>query len=233
MLIKHIIINETAAEDHEIYEISEILVEFLKKHQANIVKNPPAELGTLGNLIEFPTDDPTMLELLKVKVGFEDLPAGRHGAAYGKRLVSINRDEFANMGSPQDFAELVISVAHELRHTLDTIKSKSINPQGYNKKSKDSSSPGAAYQSTKAEINARAQEAQVKIARAIKKYVDEEGESPTAQQMESVIKSALINAQISQYFPEGVRDREYRRLVNRLLQFADYAGEKYVNELIY
>lgn len=233
MLIKHIIINETAAEDHEIYEISEILVEFLKKHQADIVKNPPAELGTLGNLIEFPTDDPTMLELLKVKVGFEDLPAGRHGAAYGKRLVSINRDEFANMSSPQDFAELVISVAHELRHTLDTIKSKSINPQGYNKKSKDSSSPGAAYQSTKAEINARAQEAQVEIARAIKKYVDEEGESPTAQQMESVIKSALINAQISQYFPEGVRDREYRRLVNRLLQFADYAGEKYVNELIY
>jgi hypothetical protein len=230
MLIEHII-YETPEEDHDLYEIGDILADFLKQYHSQIAKNPPKELGTIGTLINFPTDDPIMLELLKAKVGFQDMPPGNHGAAYGKRLIALNQDEFVNMKSSADFEELGVSIAHELRHTLDTIKSRSINPQGYNKTARDTSTPGAAYQSTRAELNARTEEAQVALARTIKKYVQAEQEAPTAQQLEGVIKTALANAQVAEYFPQGLQDRGYRRLVNRLLQFGDYAGQKYVNEL--
>jgi hypothetical protein len=230
MLIEDII-RETPEEDHDLYELGDILANFLQQYHGQIAKNPPKELGTIGTLIDFPTDDPTMLEVLKVKLGFQDLPVGSHGGAYGKRLVTLNRDEFINAKTTEEFQELGVSIAHELRHILDTIKSNSINPKGYNTKAQDTSTPGAAYQSTKAEINARTQEAQVELARAIKKYVQQEQSAPTPQQMQGVIKNVLANAQVAQYFPKGLQDPSYRRLVNRLLQFSDYAGAKYVNEL--
>lgn len=230
MLIEDII-RETPEEDHDLYELGDILANFLKQYHSQIAQNPPKELGTIGTLIDFPTDDPIMLELLKVKLGFEDLPPGNHGQAYGRRLVALNRDEFIAAKTPAEFEELGVSIAHELRHILDTIKSRGINPRGYNTKARDSSTPGAAYQSTQAEINARTQEAQVELARAIRRYVQDQQAAPTAQQMQSVIKTALANAQVAQYFPQGLQDPAYRRLVNRLLQFSDYAGEKYVNEL--
>jgi hypothetical protein len=75
MLIEHII-YETPEEDHDLYEIGDILADFLKQYHSQIAKNPPKELGTIGTLINFPTDDPVMLELLKAKVGFQDMPAG-------------------------------------------------------------------------------------------------------------------------------------------------------------
>lgn len=230
MLIEDII-RETPEEDHDLYEIGDILAKFLQKYHSQIAKNPPQELGLIGTLIDFPTDDPVVTELLKVKLGFQDLPKGSHGGAYGRRLVTLNRDEFINAKTPQDFDELGVSIAHELRHILDTIKSNSINPKGYNTKARDSSTPGAAYQSTKAEINARTEEAQVELARAIKRYVQQEQEAPTPQQIQPIIKNLLNNAQIAQYFPNGLQDQGYRRIVNRLLQFADYAGERYVNDL--
>lgn len=230
MLIEDIV-RETPEEDHDLYEIGDILANFLEQYYGQIAKNPPAELGTIGTLIDFPTDDPTMLELLKAKLGFQDMPKGEHGGAYGKRLVALNKDEFLNLKTPADFQELGVSIAHELRHILDTIKSKSVNPKNYNTRARDSSTPGAAYQSTKAELNARAEEAQVELARSIKKYVQQEQSAPTPQQLEGVIKNVLANAQVAQYFPQGLQDKGYRRLVNRLLQFGDYAGEKYVNDL--
>jgi hypothetical protein len=230
MLIEQII-RETPEEDHDLYELGDILARFLQQYHGQIAKNPPAELGTMGTLVDFPTDDPVMLEVLKVKLGFEDLPAGNHGQAYGKRLVALNRDEFVSASTPEQFDELGVSIAHELRHILDTIKSNSINPKGYNTRGKDTSTPGAAYQSTGAEINARTQDAQVELARVIKKYVQAEQEAPTAQQLEGAVQTALANAEVAQYFPQGLQDRAYRRLVNRLLQFGDYAGSKYVNEL--
>lgn len=230
MLIEDIIC-ETTEEDHDLYEIGDILARFLQQYHGQIAQNPPKEFGTIGTLIDFPTDDPVMLELLKVRLGFEDLPAGSHGAAYGRRLVTLNRDEFVRAKIPAEFDELGVSIAHELRHVLDTIKSNSINPKGYNTRPRDSATAGAAYQSTPAEINARTQEAQVALARVIKQYVQQEQTAPTAQQLQGAVKTALANADVTQYFSKGLQDPAYRRLVNRLLQFGDYAGEKYVNEL--
>ena len=230
MLVEDII-RETPEEDHDLYELGDILANFLQKYHSQIAKNPPKELGTIGTLVDFPTDDPTMLELLRVKLGFQDLPPGSHGGAYGRRLVTLNRDEYINAATAEDFQELGVSLAHEFRHILDTIKSNSINPQGYNTQGRDTSTPGAAYQSTGAELNARTQEAQVAVARAIKRYVQQEQAAPDVQQIQSVIKTALANAQVAQYFPKGLQDPAYRRIVNRLLQFSSYATDRLVNEL--
>lgn len=226
MLIKQIL-RETAQEDSEIHDIAELVTRYLHTNYGKIAPELPADLGTIGELINYEAQEPAVKELLKTRLGFETRK-GYKGGAYGKRLITISADEFKN--NP-DWDDIETSLAHEARHILDTIKSDSVNPKNYNKKSRDTSDEHSAYQSTPAEINARVEEAQQELAKAIKRYVESEQDVPETDQIYPIIKQVLDKRNVSKYFPDGTADKSYRRIVNRLLQLAQFSANKYFDQL--
>jgi hypothetical protein len=226
MLIKQIL-RETTQEDSEIHDIAELVTQYLHTNYGKIVKNLDEPIGIMGELINYSAREPAIQELLNAQLDFETRP-GYKGGAYGKRLITISADEFQN--NP-DWDDIETSIAHEARHILDTIKSKSVNPRGYNKRSRDTSDEHSAYQSTPAEINARTEEAQQALAKAIKRYVESERDVPTTEQIIPIIKQVLDNHNIARYFPRGTDDKDYRRIVNRLLTLADFSAQKYYDQL--
>lgn len=136
-------------------------------------------------------------------------------------------NELVEEDSPSAIIYLASALIHELRHALDYIKSsgkiyygqhKGEETRGKHFAPKFVDTERDSYESTPAEINARVEQAMY----AIKRWYDFKHGTISRQELLNHIDSQLLHYSIDQYFPDGVKDKEYRRIINRILSYIGY-----------
>lgn len=98
------------------------------------------------------------------------------------------------------------AVTHELRHALDYSKSMGRGMGNYDKRDD--------YMSNRFEINARMTEAQSLMMQQIKEL----GRQPGTNELMDIIKEVLDTLQVTDH----VSQQQYKRLVNRMVQYASH-----------
>jgi len=221
--------------DRDIEDFSDILRE---KKEPQII-----HLGKIGKLYDTPLkilnsvkidlQDGASLDKRSADVPDEYVERDKSQHTVGvwlpdEKTISLNMDY---LNTPKRKARLRSVVAHELRHALDDAKSEyratsakrytSPRRRQFIAKTKDPAAVAREIASRPIELNARFQELENTMVAAIRYAVNNLPEDEAEKYIMKEFDDALDFHQIKEFFPRGVKDRDYRRLINRANDFIE------------
>lgn len=153
----------------------------------------------------------------RITLGFRDMTNADIGGHWNanKRSIFINPRD---LESEDASYRLTNTLVHELRHALDDFKSGFVanTSQKYTKQSKLAADENTAYLSQPNEMNARYAEALHYLSPAIEKWKQT---PPSTDELHKTVVYALKQHHIAQLFPEKERSPQYRRFINRIIDY--------------
>ena len=216
-------IAETAEEDRAIISLANVVWEHIQGLE-------PGSIGTIDDIVDTPLD---AVKDIEIYLAFDDKMADIYNEdepnkskhVKGHLLKGIwdakKKTVYLNITDGTDI-EVRRTIAHELRHALDDIKSNNAASASYRygEKARDTSTKLDTYRSSKAEINARFAE----VMHTVPIYVEKAKKLNTPNPREYVIDkfhTMMDQKNIQKYFPEKYQSKEYRQSIKRALNFID------------
>jgi len=220
-------VTETAEEDRAIVSLALELTKYLQKYSK---ATRSVEVGKIDDIVDTPL---TALSNIKIHLAtpkdianwYNDLEPDPAQHISGDRLLGMwdaNSDTiYLNLKSLTD-KSIRRTVAHELRHALDDIKSNYAAGTSfrYSDRPRNRSSATDRYRSTGAEINARFAEVLYAMTRYIEYAKKNEIPNPREFIMEKFHK-IMDQLHIYNYFPEKEKSKQYKQLIKRAVNFID------------
>jgi hypothetical protein len=219
MKLQELFLIESSEEDRAITSLSSAVYAGLQKYVGigeNII------LGKIGDLYDTPlvalnnvvielqcdTDIKRALEVtdpLVMAYGYWDSPT--HTIALNYDLINADR--------------MKTTVAHELRHALDDVKSNNAasSSVSYNRPRKKQHTGNVAAQPS--EINARFIEVLQVIAKRAPLWLAKVTPDRARDRLHNDLTHLLTNYHIAQFFPEKTQSPDYKRLLKRGTDFID------------
>jgi len=210
-------LRESHQEDHELQRVATILAGYLRKNQAKTNLAPQ----TLNALVPTNTLPDYVNNLLIV---LRPLPTGKTAAHLPRGINKLNHPQPAiaynqTLIKDKDDASIAQTLAHELRHALDTHKIRQKSP-------KLTSKPGGYYhsretskQNSPSEINARIVEIQYRVSKEVLDMLSDDPDS-TLQDYEDEIKAHIRELFASMSIPATNRN------LSRVWRYIAYSVEQ-------
>ena len=209
-------LQESHKEDHELDRVATILAGYLRKNQAK-TNLPPQALKTLvpnNTLPDYINNLLIILRPLSPTKTAAHLPKGinklnpQPAIAYNQTLI---RDK--------DDASIAQTLAHELRHALDTHKIRQRSPNLTSKPGGYYHSRETSKQNSPSEINARIVEIQYRVSREVQDILKDDPEG-TLQDYEDEIKAHIKELFSSMSIPLSNRN------LSRVWRYIAYSVEQ-------
>jgi hypothetical protein len=209
-------LRESHKEDHEIQRVATILAGYLRKNQANS-NLAPQSLNTLVPNNTLPDYVNNLLIILR------PLPLTKTAAHLPRGINKLNPEPAIaynqTLIKSKDDASIAQTLAHELRHALDTHKIRQKSP-------KLTSKPGGYYHSKElsklnspSEINARIVEIQYRVSKEVLDMLGDDPDS-TLQDYEDEIKAHIRELFASMSIPATNRN------LSRVWRYIAYSVEQ-------
>jgi hypothetical protein len=220
-------IAETAEEDRAIISLANAIWEHIQQYKT-VVRS--GSVGTIDDITNTPLD---AVKDIKVYLATDDDIAKIYNEDEPDASKHVTGDKIKGMWDQKrntvylnltkiTSSEVKRTIAHELRHVLDDVKSNNAagSSPRYGEKSRNTSTDLDAYRSSKAEINARF----IEVMHTIPIYVERAKQQNIPNPREFVMDkfyNMMDQRHIQKYFPEKERSREYKQLIKRAVNFID------------
>lgn len=220
-------IAETAEEDRALISLANAIWEHIQQYKTTVRSG---SIGTIDDIVNTPLD---AVKDIKVYLATDDDIADVYNEDEPDSAKHITGDRIKGMWDPTrntvflnltkiTNVEVKRTIAHELRHVLDDVKSNYAagSSARYGEKSRNTSTDLDAYRSSKAEINARFAE----VLHTIPIYVERAKQQNIPNPREYVIDkfhNMMDQRHIYKYFPEKERSKAYKQLIKRAVNFID------------
>lgn len=214
-------ITETTNEDRAIISLAHSIWEHIQRY------NSVTKTVNLGKISKFMSTPLHALNNINIVLGDEDTMQQENVGSNADHLTSVqtsgmwiaeNDTILLNLSNIQDRA-MRRTIAHELRHALDDMKSNyaagsstRYNSPKMNQNSDDS------YKSSNAEINARFSEVLYAMTVYVKNAKEKNIDNPHEYVMDK-FHTMMDQKQIYKYFPEKEKSKLYKRLLKRATDF--------------
>ena len=222
MRLYEFILVESTEEDRAIVSLSMAISELLSHYDSDIIQDE--EIGTIGELFTLP-DIISNLKFVKLIL----IPSSDMGRSNGEYKTSeLDGRVFVQIriNALKIHTNLITrSISHELRHALDDIKSgfRAMDTSFYRtpkKKEHRSGDEYTKYIADPAEINARFTGVLDILTTSLGKFnLDGKGNLKSRGLQE--FYKLLNSNNIAELFPEGTKSKDYRRLLNRALDYIE------------
>lgn len=234
MRLVELFLNETTEEDRAIISLANAVYSHVRKYIDYIDPDAtdPIDIGKIGDFADTPLDG---FDTIKIEL--------QQGDALGRRTSEANQEEYNGtepsgvwfnegptiaLNSDNISSERIKStIAHELRHALDDLKSEGRassssrygTPKKKEHRKKDPySEKNYPYLAQPAEINARFNQVLDGLTDSISKNSSMDPKQLWDHEIK-VLKRLFIAHNIAVLFPERTQSRDYKRLMKRAADF--------------
>jgi hypothetical protein len=214
-------IIESTDEDRAIISLAHTIWQHIQSY-ANSSKT--VNLGAISSFMDTPL---SALNNIKIVLGDDDTMNKENSGSNADHLTSVQTSGMWIAETDTILLNLSIinersmrrTIAHELRHALDDMKSNyhAGSSHRYNSPKMNQNSDDS-YKSSNAEINARFAEVLYAMTVYIKNAKEKEIENPHEYVMDK-FHTMMDQKQIYKYFPEKEKSKLYKRLVSRATDF--------------
>lgn len=231
---------ETTADDRNITRVTNELYSYISSDYAGFEfdgEETSKNLGKMGEILDLPSDSPfrnvsvvlvspdQLWKDYKPDEPFDPYTSNAPSGIWDSATKSIELNSTFIQSH-----KLKQTIAHELRHGLDDIKSgsKANTSVGYstprNKSHRVASRDDdhTPYLAEPAEINARTMEVQQELSKIIPMVYNTKAIGPAdiKPRIQKAIKELLVKYKISTLFPEKEKSSQYKRLISRIMSYS-------------
>ena len=233
---------ETTEDDRNISKLATQIYSYVSSEFAGMDPDQiPQDIGTVGKICNVPDSPFANVSVKLVSDDFMKKRERKAAAKTGKKIdpykqkSSVGTWHPANNGVIElntDFLgsnKLKTTIAHELRHGLDDIKSNNWanaeggryttpkKPEHRIAKDEDDKTP---YLAEPAEINARVMEIQHQLTDFIPRIYKKFEPNQIKGKIQQYINRLLEEYKIAELFPEKTASKDYKRILSRIIAFA-------------